>query len=182
MSPSTASLRQACIAQATLETPLGPLLLARTARGLAGAWFDGQADHPVTLDAPVRPDDPLLRAAAAQFAEYFAGRRTHVDVPLDLHGTAFQRAVWQALLGIAPGRTCCYGDIAREVGAQKAARAVGAAIGRNPVSVIVPCHRVIGRDGTLTGYAGGLHRKRALLALEGVQPGPALDAAAGSAR
>jgi len=175
MSFSTHAIRQACTAQATVDTPLGPLLLARTARGLAGAWFEGQGDHPVALDAPERPDDPLLQAAAAQFAAYFAGRLTQFDVPLDLHGTAFQRAVWQALLGIAPGRTCCYADIAREVGATKAVRAVGAAIGRNPVSVIVPCHRVIGRDGTLTGYAGGLHRKRALLALEGAQAPLALE-------
>ncbi|HEX6363456.1 MAG TPA: methylated-DNA--[protein]-cysteine S-methyltransferase [Albitalea sp.] len=170
MSFATASIRRACTAQATIDTPLGPLLLARTARGLAGAWFGGQSDHPLTLGGPQQPDDELLRAAAAQFDEYFAGRRTRFDVPLDLHGTAFQQAVWQALLEIGPGETRCYSDVARRVGQAAAVRAVGAAIGKNPVSVIVPCHRVIGRDGTLTGYAGGLDRKRALLALEGAGP------------
>jgi methylated-DNA-[protein]-cysteine S-methyltransferase len=166
MSFATTSIRKRCSAQATIASPLGPVLLACTADGLAGAWFEGQKDHPGPLAAPERPNDPLLRAAAEQLADYFAGRSTSFHLSLDLQGTVFQRSVWQALLGIAPGRTCCYGDIARQVGAPRAVRAVGAAVGKNPVSVIVPCHRVIGADGALTGYAGGLDRKRALLALE----------------
>jgi methylated-DNA-[protein]-cysteine S-methyltransferase len=168
MSFATDAIHAACTAQATVQTPLGPMLLARTARGLAGVWFEGQKDHPGALAAPVANDDPILRAAAAQLADYFAGRSTRFDVPLDLHGTDFQRGVWQALLAIDLGQTRSYGDIARALGSPRAMRAVGAAVGKNPVSVIVPCHRVLGTGGSLTGYAGGVDRKRALLALEGV--------------
>ena len=168
MSFATRSVHAACIAQLTVDSPLGPMLLARTAHGLAGVWFEGQKDHPGALSAPEAPNDPLLRAAAAQLADYFAGRITRFDLPLDLHGTPFQRGVWQALLGIASGRTCSYGEIARQLGSPAAVRAVGGAVGKNPVSVIVPCHRVVGHDGDLTGYAGGVDRKRALLTLEGV--------------
>jgi methylated-DNA-[protein]-cysteine S-methyltransferase len=163
-------LAAACTAQRHIETPLGPMLLARTAKGLAGAWFVGQKDYPVAIAAPEAPDDPLLRKAAAQFADYFAGRRTRFDIPLDLRGTAFQRDVWQALLAIGCGDTSSYGAVARAVGRPSAVRAVGSAVGRNPVAVIVPCHRVLGSDGTLTGYAGGLHRKVALLEIEGLAP------------
>lgn len=154
------------VAQATLDTPLGPLLLARTCDGLAGAWFDGQRHHPGPLGAPHAPDDPLLSRAALQLAAYFEGDPADFDVPLDLHGTPFQQRVWRALLGIAPGRTSSYARIAADCGAPGAVRAVGAAVGRNPLSILVPCHRVLGSDGTLTGYAGGLPRKQALLALE----------------
>ncbi len=168
MSFATNAIHAACTAQATVQTPLGPMLLARTERGLAGVWFEGQKDHPGVLAAPVKDDDPLLRAAAAQLTDYFAGRSTRFDVPLDLRGTDFQRGVWQALLAIGLGQTRSYGDIARELGAPRAMRAVGAAVGKNPLSVIVPCHRVLGTGGSLTGYAGGVDRKRALLALEGV--------------
>ena len=167
MSFATTAIRAACTAQLTLPTPLGDVLLARTANGLAGAWFTGQKDHAGELAAPERPDDPLLRDAAAQMSAYFDGSGAGFDLPLDLHGTPFQRAVWDALLRIARGTTCSYGDIAVVLGSPSAVRAVGAAVGKNPVSVIVPCHRVIGRDGSLTGYAGGLERKKALLALEG---------------
>ncbi len=161
-------LGAACTAQKTIATPLGPMLLARTNRGLAGAWFEGQKAHPGPLAAPEGAEDALLCAAARQIDEYFAGRRTDFDVVLDLdHGTAFQRSVWQALRGIASGATTSYGRLARELGTPRATRAVGAAVGRNPLSVIVPCHRVVGGDGSLTGYAGGLDRKRALLYLEG---------------
>lgn len=171
---SLATLAAACTAQTTVTTPLGDVLLARTETGLAGAWFAGQKAHPGPLAAPRRDDDPLLREAASQLADYFAGRRSHFDVPLDLRGTAFQCKVWRALQGIAGGRTSSYGRIAREIGSPQAVRAVGAAVGRNPVSVIVPCHRVLGGDGSLTGYAGGLHRKTALLRLEGVPAGAPL--------
>ena len=113
-----------------------------------------------------RPDDALLREAADQLHAYFAGERDAFELPLDLHGTGFQRAVWRALLKIPGGRTRSYGEIARALGSAAAVRAVGGAVGRNPLSVIVPCHRVVGSDGSMTGYAGGVERKRALLELE----------------
>lgn len=167
---SLAQLAAACTAQLQLDTPLGAMRLARTAKGLAGAWFAGQKDDPVAIAAPEAPDDELLRRAASQLSEYFAGRRERFDVPLDLHGTAFQRSVWHALLDIDCGRTSSYGAVARAVGRPSAVRAVGAAVGRNPIAVIVPCHRVMGSDGALTGYAGGLPRKIALLQIEGIAP------------
>jgi methylated-DNA-[protein]-cysteine S-methyltransferase len=168
MNTTTDSIHAACTAQLTIATPLGPLLLARTARGLAGAWFEGQKHHPGPLAAPQRPHDELLRAAAEQLRAYFAGARDAFELPLDLHGTPFQRAVWRSLLAIPGGRTRSYGEIARALDAAAAVRAVGGAVGRNPLSVIVPCHRVVGSDGSMTGYAGGVERKRALLALERV--------------
>jgi methylated-DNA-[protein]-cysteine S-methyltransferase len=167
MTFATDSILGACTAQAIHETPLGPLLLARTGKGLAGAWFEGQRHHPPTIAAPHVADDPLLSLAAAQIEAYFAGTRDRFDLPLDLQGTPFQRAVWDALLEIEPGATRSYGDIARALGRPVAMRAVGSAVGRNPVSIVVPCHRVIGTDGSLTGYAGGIERKLALLRLEG---------------
>ena len=166
MNTTTDSIAQACTAQTAIATPLGKLLLARTAKGLAGAWFEGQKHHPAPLTAVRRPDDALLRRVADQLHEYFAGERDRFDLPLDLHGTPFQRAVWAQLLAIPAAGTTSYGAIAKALGSASALRAVGAAIGRNPVSVIVPCHRVVGADGAMTGYAGGLERKRALLALE----------------
>ena len=160
-------------AQARAETPLGPVLLAATERGLAGVWFDGQAHHPGELDAPVNPAQPHIAQAICELEAYF-GRDAATgaapptfSVALDAAGTEFQRAVWAELLRIPAGTTGSYGDIARRCGRPAAFRAVGAAIGRNPLSVIVPCHRVLGSDGSMTGYAGGLPRKQALLRLEG---------------
>lgn len=166
MSHVTDLIHTACTAQCTVDTPLGPVLLARTANGLAGAWFEGQNHHPGGLAAPVRPDDPLLKEAAVQLQRYFAGEPAAFELPLDLLGTPFQKAVWRALLAIPPGRTSTYGAIARDMAAASAVRAVGGAVGRNPISVIVPCHRVVGSDGSMTGYAGGTDRKLALLKLE----------------
>lgn len=160
------TLNACCTAQRLVDTPLGPVRIARTARGLAGLWFEGQKHHPGELRAPHRDDDPLLDEAAHQLAQYFTGERCDFELPLDLHGTPFQQSVWQSLLRIPAGRTRSYGDVARALGAPAAVRAVGAAVGRNPASLVVPCHRVLGRDGSLTGYAGGVERKRALLALE----------------
>ncbi len=168
MNTTTDAIRVTCTAQATIATPLGPLLLARTARGLAGAWFEGQKHHPGQLTAPQRPDDELLRRAADQLLAYFAGESVAFDLPLDLQGTPFQCAVWRSLLAIPHGSTRSYGEIAKTLNTPSAVRAVGSAVGRNPVSVIVACHRVVGSDGSLTGYAGGIDRKRALLALERV--------------
>jgi methylated-DNA-[protein]-cysteine S-methyltransferase len=155
------------VAQARIHTPLGPVTAAATSEGLAGLWFDGQAYHPGELDVQEDPSHRWLARLSDELAAYFAGRATF-SIPLDLHGTPFQQAVWQALLRIRSGATASYADIADRVGSPTAVRATGAAVGRNPVSIVVPCHRVLGRDGSLTGYAGGLHRKRALLALEGI--------------
>ncbi len=166
MSTLVERLNARCTAQRELDTPLGHVCIARTAQGLAGLWFEGQKHHPGPLDVPVRDDDPLLAEAARQLAQYFAGERRAFDLPLDLQGTPFQQSVWQALRRIPPGRTCSYGAIAQALGAPSAVRAVGAAVGRNPASLLVPCHRVLGQDGSLTGYAGGIDRKQALLALE----------------
>lgn len=158
------------LAQARLHTPLGPMTAAVTPSGLAGLWFDGQAHHPGPLDAPDQPDHPWLHAADAALASYFSGAADALrDLPLDLQGTPFQRAVWQVLLGIPRGRTLTYREVASRAGSPQGVRAAGAAIGRNPVSVLVPCHRVVGQDGRLTGYAGGLPRKQALLELEGAR-------------
>lgn len=153
-------------AQCRLDSPLGPLTAAATAGGLAGLWFDGQAHHPGPLATPVDPDHPVLQAAARALARCWTGQAPAQAVPLDLHGTPFQRAVWLALLAIPRGHTSTYGAVAHAAGRPAAVRAAGAAIGRNPVSVLVPCHRVLGAQGQLTGYAGGLPRKKALLALE----------------
>lgn len=155
-------------AQARIATPLGTMTAAATDAGLAGLWFDGQQHHPGDLDAPLQPDQRWLKATAIAVERYFQGDPQPLrDLALDLHGTPFQRAVWQQLLALPKGGTTTYGEIAGRVGSPAAVRAAGAAIGRNPVSVLVPCHRVVGRDGSLTGYAGGLDRKQALLQHEG---------------
>jgi methylated-DNA-[protein]-cysteine S-methyltransferase len=166
MTSTLRSIQSTCIAQARLDSPLGTMRLARNADGLAGAWFVGQQHDPGELAAPLRPGDTVLRAALQQLADYFAGRDVAFDLPLAPQGTPFQHRVWDALRRIGRGSTCRYADIARQLGAPGAARAVGAAVARNPLSVIVPCHRVLGAGGALTGYAGGLDRKVALLELE----------------
>lgn len=152
------------------------MVLAATPHGLAGLWFDDQRHLPAQLQVqasplcvwPTDPAHPVLKQTVQQLSAYFMGQRTPFDVPLDLTcGSAFQQSVWRALLAIPLGSTVSYGHISRCIGQPTAARAVGAAVGRNPISVIVPCHRVVGADGALTGYAGGLNRKTALLGLEG---------------
>ena len=153
---------------ARYASPLGPMLLAASDDGLAGVWFEGQRHGPESVSWPEVPGHPVLREAVRQLQEYFAGTRTAFELPLDLcHGTPFQQSVWQALLAIPPGGTTSYAELGRKLGRPQAARAIGAAVGRNPVSIVVPCHRVLGTDGALTGYAGGLERKSALLKLEG---------------
>ncbi|HJV68276.1 methylated-DNA--[protein]-cysteine S-methyltransferase [Ideonella sp.] len=162
------TLNTVVVAQATIPTPLGAMLLAATAHGLAGCWFTDQAHHPGVLAAPVRPGNHHIAQAADELDAYWqdaAGSRFRV--PLDPQGTAFQQAVWQALLAIPAGSATSYGALARQLGRPQAMRAVGAAVGRNPLGIIVPCHRVLGSDGSLTGYAGGLHRKTELLQREG---------------
>jgi methylated-DNA-[protein]-cysteine S-methyltransferase len=154
---------------ATLDSPLGPMLLAATERGLAGAWFVGQRHWPDPRGWREDPAHAVLEQACAELAQWFAGTRARFELPLDLQaGTPFQQDVWSALLAIPRGGTTSYAELARRVGRPAAARAVGAAVGRNPLSVIVPCHRVLGTGGALTGYAGGLPRKTALLRLEGI--------------
>lgn len=152
----------------------GNLYLAATERGLAGMWFTDQRHLP-DVSAWKRVDDAsqqrVLKETKLQLQAYFSGKLQQFDVPLDLSaGTAFQQAVWQALLAIPFGKTTSYGALSNHIGKPLAVRAVGTAIGRNPIGIIVPCHRVIGADGSLTGYAGGLHRKEAFLKLEGALP------------
>jgi methylated-DNA-[protein]-cysteine S-methyltransferase len=155
------------IAQAHVETPLGPMCLAATAHGLAGLWFDGQAHHPGSLVAPEDVSQPFIAQALRELQAYWRDGSTPFAVALDAGGTPFQQAVWAQLRRIEAGRLSTYGELAARIGRPAAVRAVGAAVGRNPLSIIVPCHRVVGRDGSLTGYAGGLPRKQALLELEG---------------
>lgn len=160
------------IVQTGFQSPLGAMTLAATHAGLAGVWFTDQRHLPDALASasswPVDAMHPVLVKTTMQLAEYFAGQRQTFDLPLDLSGgTAFQQAVWQALLSVSTGTTSSYGCISKTIGNAAAVRAVGAAVGRNPISIIVPCHRVLGADGSLTGYAGGLDRKTALLKLEG---------------
>ncbi|MBN1529295.1 MAG: methylated-DNA--[protein]-cysteine S-methyltransferase [Thermoleophilaceae bacterium] len=158
---------------ARTDSPIGELLLAGDGRAL-GLLHMVEGRHPVKAGPEWRRDDDAFGEARGQLAEYFAGDRTTFDVPLALEGTAFQRRVWNALLEIPYGETVSYGELARRIESPRAVRAVGLANGRNPVAVIVPCHRVIGADGTLTGYGGGLARKRLLLELEAGRSAPAL--------
>lgn len=156
------------MARASFDSPLGPLTAAATAQGVAMLWFD----VPAALDTlPVDPHQPHLVQLRTELRRYWADPAHRFDVTLDLQGTDFQRAVWRALLAIPPGQTRSYGDIALTAGRARAVRAVGAACGANPVGIVVPCHRVIGRDGRLTGFAGGLARKAALLQHESAQAG-----------
>lgn len=152
----------------TFNCPLGLMRLAATPQGLCGVWFEGQrhqADASHWADAA---NHPVLQNAIAQLTQYFAGQRKQFDLPLDLSaGTPFQQAVWQALQSLAFGQTCSYGALSAQIGRPTAVRALSGAVARNPVSIIVPCHRVLGANGALTGYAGGLDRKAALLKLEG---------------
>lgn len=162
----------------TLDSPLGELLLVGDRRALHGLYMQ-RGRHPKRISpAWTRAREPFA-AVRAQLGEYFAGERREFDVPLAMHGSPFELRVWEALRDILYGATASYGEIARRVGRPSAARAVGLANGRNPIAVIVPCHRVIGADGSLTGYGGGIERKRLLLELErGVQsidPGSATD-------
>jgi methylated-DNA-[protein]-cysteine S-methyltransferase len=150
-----------------MDSPVGKLTLIATDEGLAAILWPN--DRPrrvqITLDAE-DASHPVLREAERQLREYFAGQRKAFALPLDMAGTAFQRQVWNALLTIPFGETRSYGDIARQIGSPRAVRAVGAANGRNPLSIIAPCHRVVGSSGSLTGFAGGLETKAQLLALE----------------
>jgi methylated-DNA-[protein]-cysteine S-methyltransferase len=151
------------------DSPLGRILLTSDGRAVTGVYFEGQKYQAVPRAGWIEdPACPVLVQAQAQLNEYFGGRRSVFDLPLAAAGTAFQMRVWRALCAIPCGKTVSYGSLAGSLGTPQGVRAVAAAVGRNPVSVVIPCHRVIGSNGSLTGYAGGLERKRALLVLEGV--------------
>jgi len=151
-----------------VDSPVGPLTLVASGGELAGLYMDLQRHPPraETLGPSATDATPLLHEAARQLQDYFAGRRTEFELPLSLTGTVFQRRVWSALRDIPYGETISYGQLADRIGQPTAARAVGLANGRNPISIIVPCHRVVGADGGLTGYGGGLERKEHLLEFE----------------
>ena len=151
-----------------VDSPLGRLALRAEGGCLTGLYLPNQRHAPAIPPAlPDTPGDPALRAAAQWLEAYFAGGRPEVDVPLSPVGTPFQRAVWRALTEIPYGETVSYGALAARLAS--APRAVGGAVGRNPISILIPCHRVVGADGRLTGYAGGLAAKEALLRLESTQ-------------
>jgi methylated-DNA-[protein]-cysteine S-methyltransferase len=151
-----------------MPSPVGRLKLVASDSGLAAILWENDAPGRVRLDIAGKDDaHPVLVETRRQLGEYFAGKRTRFTVKLDFAGTDFQKKVWKALLAIPFGQTRSYGQIARALGKPSAMRAVGAANGRNPISIIAPCHRVIGADGKLTGFAGGLKAKAHLLALEG---------------
>lgn len=161
-STTTAARRR----HALVDSPIGPLALVDEDGALAALSVEGARQGPVPASFGPRDDDALPHVRA-QLDEYFAGRLQEFDADIVLHGTSFQVRVWNALAQIPYGTTGTYGQVARTVGAPRAAQAVGAANGRNPVSLLVPCHRIIGADGRLTGYAGGMERKEYLLRLEG---------------
>jgi len=154
---------------AVIDSPIGPLTLVADDGKLAGLYMhvEGREPDALTLGAAASLDsDPVLASAATQLAAYFDGELTSFDLPLTLEGSGFQRSVWAGLQTIPFGETISYGELARRIGQPSASRAVGLANGRNPVSIVVPCHRVIGANGSLTGYGGGIDRKKYLLALE----------------
>ena len=154
-----------------LDSPIGRLRLVATDQGLSHLLFDQQVGEDLESDGDaVEADDhPVLAAATAQLAEYFAGRRQEFDIPLDLTGTEFQRAAWSALASVPFGETRSYRQQAEAIGRPKAVRAIGAANGKNPVPIVLPCHRIVGSDGSLTGYGGGLPIKEFLLNHEQAQ-------------
>ena len=157
------------VARADISTPLGAMTALATEAGLAVLWFDAQERFGLNSDAPEKPHHAHIAAARRWLDAYWAGAATpDAELTLDLHGSVFQRTVWQALLKIPHGRTRSYGEIATTVGGGAVPRATGTAVGRNPVGIIVPCHRVIGANGSLTGFSAGLPRKEKLLQHEGI--------------
>ena len=153
-----------------VDSPIGPLTLVERDGGLVGLYM-AEHSHALRAEALGQEVPEALPEAARQLGEYFDGERTEFDLPLNAVGTGFQQEVWALLRAIPYGGTATYGELAAELGRPSAARAVGAAVGRNPISIVVPCHRVVGSTGKLTGYAGGISRKEFLLALERGQSG-----------
>lgn len=155
------------LAYKTMNSPVGKLKLVASDKGLVAVLWENDKPSRVRLDELVEDGKhPTLRDAERELQEYFAGKRKTFSVALDMRGTSFQKSVWHALLAIPFGETRSYGELAKQLGNPQAMRAVGAANGRNPISIIVPCHRVIGSSGKLTGFAGGLETKADLLHLE----------------
>ena len=154
-----------------LDSPIGRLRLVATDEGLSRLLFDQQAGEDLESENghAGSDDHPVLATATAQLEEYFAGERREFDIPLDLTGTEFQRAAWSALAGVPFGETRSYRQQAEAIGRPRAVRAIGAANGRNPVPIVLPCHRIVGSDGSLTGYGGGLPIKEYLLNHEQAQ-------------
>jgi methylated-DNA-[protein]-cysteine S-methyltransferase len=146
-----------------ITSPVGKLTLVASEKGLAGVYFDNSTQKPASRPMP---DHVVLIKTEKQLADYFAGKRTEFDLPLDMQGTDFQKKAWRALTKIPYGETVSYREQAKMLGDVKKARPIGQANGKNPISIIVPCHRVVGASGKLTGYGGGLPRKEFLLALE----------------
>ena len=154
------------------ESPLGPVVAVASDAGLMHVDFVGaKYERPIGRDWVEDASAPALRACREQLGEYFAGRRKDFDLPLAAAGSDFQKRVWQEIARVPYGQTITYGELAKRAGAPGQARAAGAATGRNPLGIVVPCHRIMGADGGLTGYAGGLERKRGLLELEGALQG-----------
>jgi methylated-DNA-[protein]-cysteine S-methyltransferase len=149
------------------KSPIGTLTLQTNAQGLLGVWFQTQQNQPENLGR-LNKQQPILTRTVAQLDEYFRGDRQHFMLPIASSGTVFQQQVWSALATIPFGKTWCYQELANAINNPNAVRAVGLANSKNPVSIIIPCHRVIGKNGKLTGYAGGIERKQALLEHEGV--------------
>ena len=152
---------------AIINSPIGGLMLVADDSALTGLYFAGCDHTPVASNRWTRnPQHPVLHQAAKQLREYLAGKRKRFSLPLRLAGTDFQQKVWREISHIPYGETLSYSDLARRAGAPQAIRAAGTNTGRNPVSIIIPCHRVVGKNGTMRGFAGGLERKRRLLELE----------------
>lgn len=179
--PRKPKVAKAMVEYARLETPLGTLVAAASEQHLIGLWFEGQAHFAgVRKDWCEAPSSRVLARCAKQVSEYFAGRRQRFDLPLAPSGTEFQRRVWEEIARVPYGETLSYAELAQRCGRPRATRAAGAATGRNPLSLVVPCHRILAADGGLTGYAGGVERKRRLLALEAGGPTTARPARARS--
>lgn len=166
----------------SVSTPLGRVLVVIADEHLVGLYFDGHERTPALEGVPHRETD-MLGQVRAQLEEYFAGTRETFEIPLEPEGTPFQREVWTALVAIPPGTTATYGEIAQQIGRRQAARAVGAANGGNPISIVIPCHRLVGASGGLTGYGWGIERKQWLIdhersmaaARAGAEPAPRSD-------
>ena len=156
-----------------IQTPLGEVRLRSDGDALTGLWFVGQVnDAKDVCDIEMQDDLPIFRQVESWLENYFSGKQTPMAIPLHPKGTIFQERVWQLLQEIPYGETMTYGEIAQRKAKEKgvatySAQAVGQAVGKNPISILIPCHRVLGKNGTLTGYAGGIHRKEQLLRIEG---------------
>jgi methylated-DNA-[protein]-cysteine S-methyltransferase len=154
---------------ARIASPLGEILAAAEHGAIIGLWFEGQKYFPDISGWRENAASPPIARCAKQLGEYFAGKRDRFDLPLAPHGTQYQQRIWREISAIPFGKTLSYAELARRAGNGDAARAAGAATGRNPLSIVIPCHRVVGVNGALTGYAGGLDRKTKLLGLEGAR-------------